>query len=104
DPVLAELPEQTVRREEHAALQADVLAEQDHRVIAAHLHCDRLADRLDERLEGHQSTAPSAADVSPSWPSSPWLPKPHAGGVSPGQSSANTHFIAVSGVGSAAFS
>ena len=37
DPVLAELAEQAVRREEHAALQADVLAEQDHRLVAAHL-------------------------------------------------------------------
>ena len=53
------------------------------------------------QLQHHQSTAPSAADLSPSWPSRPCVaPKPQAGGDSPGQSSANTHFIAVSGVGS----
>src|SRR5207247_11229762 len=94
-PVLAELREQPVGGEEHAALQADVLAKEDHGLVAPHLLGHRLADGLDERLERHQSTAPSAADVSPSWPSNPWPPpKPHAGGVPPAQPSANTHFIA----------
>src|SRR6185436_19403318 len=105
DPVLAELAVQAVRGEEDAALQADVLAEDDHGVVPAHLLGERLAHGLDERLERHQSTAPSAADLSPSWPSRPWVPpKPQVGGVSPGQSSAKTHFIAVLGSGSAALS
>ena len=56
-PVVAELRPQPVRREEDAALLADVLAEHDHRLVPPHLVCERLADRLDERPRRHQSTS-----------------------------------------------
>ena len=55
DPVVAELGPQPVGREEDAALLADVLAEHDDRLVAAHLVGERLADGLDERARRHQS-------------------------------------------------
>ena len=64
DPVIAELGPQAVRDQEHAALLADVLTQHDHARIAPHFVGQRLPDRLDEGLEGHQSVAPSAADRS----------------------------------------
>ena len=54
DPVVAELGPQPVGGEEHAALLADVLAQDDDRLVAAHLLGHALADRLDERPDRHQ--------------------------------------------------
>ena len=42
DPVVAELAPQPVRRQEHAALLADVLAQHDDRLVPAHLVGERL--------------------------------------------------------------
>ena len=63
DPVVAELGPQPVGGQEHAALLADVLAEHDDRLVAAHLLGERLADGLDERPgrpSGRPSVRPSA--------------------------------------------
>ena len=57
DAVVAELGPQPVGGEEDAALLADVLAEHDDRLVAAHLVGERLADGLDERARRHQSAA-----------------------------------------------
>ena len=57
DAVVAELRPQPVGRQEDAALLADVLAEDDDRLVAAHLVGERLADGLDERPGRHQSTS-----------------------------------------------
>ena len=51
--VAAELVVQPVRGQEDAALLADVLAEDDDRLVAAHLLGERVADRLDEGHDGH---------------------------------------------------
>jgi hypothetical protein len=57
DPLLTELRPQPVRGEEHATLLAHVLAEDDDRLVAAHLLHEGLADGLDERPGRHQSTS-----------------------------------------------
>ena len=53
--IVAELGPQAVRGQEDAALLADVLAEHDDRLVAAHLVGQRLADGVDERARRHQS-------------------------------------------------
>ena len=58
--VVAELGEQPVGGEEDAALLAHVLAEHDHGRVAPHLLGERLADRLDERPDGHRALAARA--------------------------------------------
>ena len=47
--IVAELAPQAVRGEEHAALLADVLAQDDDGLVAPHLLGHAVADRLDER-------------------------------------------------------
>ena len=55
--VVAELGPQAVGGQEDAALLADVLAEHDDRLVAAHLVGERLADGVDERARRHQSSS-----------------------------------------------
>ena len=73
DPVVAELAPEPVGRQEDAALLADVLAQDDDRLVPPHLLGHAVADRLDERANRHQCPPPG----SPC----------HGGGVSPGQCS-----------------
>ena len=63
--VAAELVEQAVGGQEDAALLADVLAQDDDRLVAAHLLGQRLADRLDVRHDGHQPSLPTAHHGTP---------------------------------------
>ena len=64
--VAAELVVQPVGGQEHAALLAHVLAEHDDRLVAAHLLGERVADRLDEGHDGHQSSPFSTPNGPPS--------------------------------------
>ena len=63
DAVVAELGPQAVGGQEHAALLADVLAQDDDRLVAAHLVGERLADGVDERARRHQRSASGAVGV-----------------------------------------
>src|SRR5262249_50775191 len=47
DPALAELLDQAVGHLERAAVDADVLAQQEHALVACHLLAEALADRVD---------------------------------------------------------
>ena len=58
--VAAELVEEPVGGQEDAALSADILAQDDHRLVATHLVGQRLADRLDQRPDGHRQLRPPA--------------------------------------------
>ena len=73
DPVVAELAPQPVGGQEHPALLADVLAQDDDRLVPPHLLGHAVADRLDERANRHQCPPPASSC--------------HGGGVSPGQCS-----------------
>ena len=100
DPVVAELGPQAVGREEHAALLADVLAQHDDRLVAAHLLGHALADRLDERPDRHQCDSAAEPWVwvgSCGWPAAVGC---HGGGASLGHGSAYTWSTAVNGSGS----
>ena len=59
--VAAELVVQPVGGEEDAALLAHVLAQHDDRVVAAHLLCERRANRLDAGHDGHGQPSPTVA-------------------------------------------
>ena len=47
DPVLAELFQQTVRRQEYTTPRADILAQDEHPLVARHLLTHGVADRLE---------------------------------------------------------
>ncbi len=62
DPLLAEPREQPVRHLEGAAVDADVLAEHEHALVALHLLEDALADRLDvRRVDGRERRGVTSA-------------------------------------------
>ena len=60
DALAAEFAEEPVGGQEDAALPADVLAQDDHRLVASHLVGERLADGLDQGPDGHRDVSPRA--------------------------------------------